>query len=64
MKLLVGLALAVLIFVVIWELPLFYPVGSLVRYALEELRVLVTGIYLGAGLVLLYCLLKRTLGLK
>jgi len=34
-------------FIVAWMIPLFFPLGSLVRYAFEELRVLVTGIYIG-----------------
>jgi len=34
-------------FVTVWMVPLFFPVASLVRYAFEELRVLVTGILVG-----------------
>ena len=34
-------------FIVAWMIPLFFPIGSLVRYAFEELRVLITGIYIG-----------------
>jgi len=35
------------VFVLIWMIPLFFPVASLIRYAFEELRVLVTGIMIG-----------------
>jgi len=44
--------LALLIFIVIvWSIPLFLPVGTLERYALEEVRVVIVftkvGYYLG-----------------
>jgi len=34
-------------FIAVWMLPLFFPVGSLIRYAFEEMRVLITGIIIG-----------------
>jgi len=38
-------------FIIAWMIPLFFPTGSLFRYAFEELRVLVTGIYIGFFIV-------------
>lgn len=42
-----------ILFILIWMAPLFLEVGSLIRFALEELRVLLVGIliglYLGKG---------------
>jgi len=40
-----------IVFIIAWMIPLFFPVGSLFRYAFEELRVLVTGIYIGFFMV-------------
>jgi len=34
-------------FITVWMIPLFFPTATLIRYAFEELRVLVTGIYIG-----------------
>jgi len=41
------LLILALIFIVAWMIPLFFPAGSQLRYAFEELRVLITGIYIG-----------------
>ena len=40
-----------LVFIIAWMIPLFFPTGSLFRYAFEELRVLITGIYIGFFIV-------------
>jgi len=39
------------IFIITWMIPLFFPTDSLFRYAFEELRVLITGIYIGFFIV-------------
>jgi len=36
-----------LLFGAMWMVPLFFDLGSLIRYAFEELRVLVVGVLLG-----------------
>jgi len=45
------LPLLTLLFIITWMIPLFFPIGSLFRYAFEELRVLITGIYIGFFIV-------------
>jgi len=52
MKFRINQRLALMIFIVIvWSLPLFLPVGTLERYALEEVRIVIVfitvGYYLG-----------------
>lgn len=41
-------------FGVMWTVPLLMPVGSLERYAFEELRVIVVGFMLGVLFLTLY----------
>jgi len=45
------LLILTLVFIIAWMIPLFFPAGSLFRYAFEELRVLITGIYIGSFIV-------------
>jgi hypothetical protein len=41
-------------FLVFWLIPLLMPIGSLERYAFEELRVIIVGFMLGVIFMILY----------